>query len=76
MQNNTGLSHIISQSTPAYGNSDRVSIRNDARPVLVIEDMALEHINEDIRSVVVAPLFVEAGNGGAVTLFADIENRT
>jgi len=46
---------------------------NDARPILVIEDMALGHIKNNIRSVVVAPLFVEDGNGGAVTVFADIE---
>lgn len=45
----------------------------DARPLLVIEDMSLAHVKSNIRSVVVAPLFVEDGNGGAVTVFADIE---
>jgi len=47
---------------------------NNANAILVIEDMALQHINNHIKSAVVAPVFVEDGNGGAVTVFADIEN--
>jgi len=43
-------------------------------PILVIEDMALAAVQTAIRSVVVAPMFVEDGNGGAVTVFADLEN--
>jgi len=42
--------------------------------ILVIEDMALAAVNKEIRAVVVAPMFVEDGNGGAVTVFADMEN--
>ena len=44
------------------------------KEILVIEDMALAAVNKQIRSVVVAPMFVEDGNGGAVTVFADMEN--
>lgn len=43
------------------------------KPILVIEDMALLAVQTPIRSVVVAPMFVEDGNGGAVTVFADVE---
>ncbi len=42
------------------------------KPILVIEDMALKQINSDLKEVIVAPLFVEDGNGGAVTVFANI----
>ncbi len=44
----------------------------DIKIILVIEDMALAAIQTKIKSVVVAPLFVEDGNGGAVTVFADV----
>jgi len=44
----------------------------DKKTILVIEDMALAAIDKAILSVVVAPMFVEDGNGGAVTVFADI----
>jgi len=43
------------------------------KSILVIEDMALAAVDTAIRSVIVAPLFVEDGNGGAVTVFADTE---
>jgi arylformamidase len=43
------------------------------KPILVIEDMALAAVQTNIRSVVVAPMFVEDGNGGAVTVFADVD---
>ena len=41
------------------------------KPILVIEDMSLKSLNKKINWVVVAPLFVEDGNGGAVTVFAN-----
>jgi kynurenine formamidase len=41
-------------------------------PILVIEDMALAAINSPMKMVVVAPMYVEDGNGGAVTVFAEI----
>jgi hypothetical protein len=34
--------------------------------------MSLENIASKINMVIVAPLFVEDGNGGAVTIFANI----
>ena len=46
---------------------------DEKQTILVIEDMALGAVNSNIKSVVVAPMFVEDGNGGAVTVFADIE---
>jgi arylformamidase len=43
-----------------------------ARPLLAIEDMKLSLVRGSLRSVVVAPLLVEDGNGGPVTVFADV----
>jgi len=43
-----------------------------AKGILVIEDMALAHISAPMKLVIVAPLFVEDGNGGPVTVFAII----
>jgi arylformamidase len=40
--------------------------------ILIIEDMSLEKIVSKINMVIVAPLFVEDGNGGAVTIFANV----
>jgi len=45
---------------------------NEEREILVIEDVALSGIGGSINQVIVAPLFVEDGNGGAVTIFAQI----
>lgn len=45
----------------------------EKKPILVIEDMALANVQTAIKTVVVAPMFVEDGNGGAVTVFADVE---
>lgn len=42
------------------------------REILVIEDMSLKNIDDPLKRVIVAPLFVEDGNGGAVTVFAEI----
>ncbi|MGZ3756164.1 MAG: cyclase family protein [Mucilaginibacter sp.] len=44
------------------------------KPILVIEDMALENVTKDIVKLIVAPIFVEDGNGGAVTVFAEIKS--
>jgi arylformamidase len=40
------------------------------REILIIEDMSLKNINSELTYVIVAPLFIEDGNGGAVTIFA------
>jgi arylformamidase len=42
----------------------------DKKFILVIEDMALNEAKQEFEWVLVAPLFVEDGNGGAVTVFA------
>ncbi len=49
---------------------------DNGREILVIEDMALSKINFPISQVVVAPLFVEDGNGGAVTVFAKVDKNS
>jgi len=41
--------------------------------ILVIEDMSLKEIKSNIVKVVVAPFFVEDGNGGAVSIIAECE---
>jgi kynurenine formamidase len=43
---------------------------NNKNSILVIEDMALNEAKQKFEWVIVAPLFVEDGNGGAVTVFA------
>lgn len=40
--------------------------------ILVIEDVALANIDGKLQKTIVAPLFVEDGNGGAVTIFAEV----
>ncbi|MFS2186998.1 cyclase family protein [Mucilaginibacter sp. Mucisp84] len=49
---------------------------DDKKFLLVIEDMALLATNNKINQVIVAPLFVEDGNGGAVTVFATIDTNS
>ena len=45
---------------------------NGGKEILIIEDMTLIQIRNPIHKVIVAPLFCEDGNGGAVTIFAEI----
>lgn len=40
------------------------------KAILIIEDMSLIDINSRIKQLIVAPLMVVDGNGGAVTVFA------
>lgn len=44
-----------------------------SKEILIIEDMSLMNITQKLKQVIVAPLFVEDGNGGAVTVFAEID---
>lgn len=44
------------------------------RSILIIEDMALDKVRAGLVKVIVAPLFVEDGNGGAVTVFSEVED--
>lgn len=44
------------------------------RPIMVIEDMALQGLNCPVEWIIVAPLIVEDGNGGPVTVFAEVNN--
>lgn len=45
---------------------------DDEKEILIIEDMKLSEIKSNINKVIVAPIFVEDGNGGAVTVFAEL----
>lgn len=38
------------------------------RPILIIEDMSLFGLDIELENVIVLPLFIEDGNGGAVTV--------
>lgn len=49
-----------------------LSPENGSKEILVIEDMKLADADNMIKRVIVAPLFVEDGNGSAVTIFAEI----
>ena len=42
------------------------------QPILIIEDMSLIKLINNPKTVIVAPLFVEDGNGGAVTVIAEM----
>jgi kynurenine formamidase len=46
---------------------------DNSKEILIIEDMSLINITQKLKQVIVAPLFVEDGNGGAVTVFATID---
>jgi len=41
-------------------------------PVLIIEDMKLQHCIKKLKHVIVAPVFVENSNGSPVTVFANL----
>lgn len=45
------------------------------KEILVIEDMALSQVMGPINRVIVAPIFVEDGNGGPVTIFAEMNSQ-
>ncbi|NQT02644.1 MAG: cyclase family protein [Planctomycetes bacterium] len=70
---------FISVTSWKYRTEGRVSHKaflyaeRDQHPIMPIEDMALNAIDGNIEWVVVAPLIVENGNGGPVTVFAKIE---
>lgn len=44
----------------------------EKKEILIIEDMSLKDVNSRIKQVIVAPLMDEDGNGGAVTVYAQI----
>lgn len=70
---------FISITAWKYRTEGRVSHKaflyaeQDQHPIMPIEDMALNAIDGNIEWVVVAPLIVEDGNGGPVTVFAEVE---
>jgi len=45
--------------------------KEEQKPVFIIEDMALKLLGNNIKRVIVAPLRVEDGNGGPVTVFSE-----
>lgn len=42
------------------------------KEILIIEDMSLKDVVTEINKTIVAPIFVEDGNGGAVTVYAQM----
>ena len=44
---------------------------SEKKPILIIEDMSLKSIKNKVNWVIAAPVFVEDGNGGPVTVFAN-----
>lgn len=43
-------------------------------PILIIEDMSLKSLSKHVNWVIAAPLFVDGGNGGPVTVFANLKS--
>ena len=69
---------FISLTSWKYRDIGRLSHRaflcpeKNKKEILVIEDMLLSNIDKKIFKVVVAPVFMEDGNGGTVTVIAEI----
>ena len=42
----------------------------EGQPICIIEDMSLNKINFNLKSIIISPLFVKNTNGGPVTVFA------
>ena len=68
---------FISVTSWKYRQEGRESHKNllspevGLNPILAIEDMSLAQLNSKIEWVIVSPLFMEDGNGGPVTVFAN-----
>lgn len=43
------------------------------QPIWIIEDMSLECINNEIREVIITPMFIKDSNGSPVSVFAKID---
>jgi len=66
---------FISLTSPLFkeeGKKAHLSFLNevDGRPIFIVEDMKLSSINKNPDRVIVAPLLVEEGNGGPVTILS------
>ncbi|MBO6523641.1 MAG: cyclase family protein [Balneolaceae bacterium] len=66
---------FISLTSPLFkeeGKKAHLSFLNeeDNRPIFIIEDMKLSELKRNPKSVIIAPLLVENGNGGPVTILA------
>lgn len=48
--------------------------KEELRPIMAIEDVALRGLDSPLEWIVVAPLIVEGSNGGPVTIFAKIKD--
>ena len=58
------------------GKISHKSFLSQERPILIIEDMKLSDVNSntDFKEIIVSPLRVSDGNGGPVTIFAEIND--
>jgi len=66
---------FISLTSPLFkeqGKKAHLSLLNekDGRPILIIEDMKLSKLTNTPSQVIVAPLLMDQGNGGPVTVLA------
>jgi kynurenine formamidase len=71
---------FISITSWKYRSEGRLAHKNflapdDGKSILVIEDMSLKGIMQSVKRVIVAPIYMEDGNGGAVTVLAELENN-
>jgi kynurenine formamidase len=71
---------FISITSWKYRHAGRLAHKNFLTPdrgkrsILAIEDMSLKGIRQPVKKVIVAPIYVEDGNGGAVTVFAELKD--
>ncbi len=66
---------FISLTSPLFkeeGKKAHLSFLNekDGRPIFIVEDMKLSILSKNPSQVIIAPLLVDKGNGGPVTVFA------
>lgn len=66
---------FISLTSPLFkeqGKKAHLSFLNekDGRPIFIIEDMKLSGLSGNPDQVIIAPLLIEEGNGGPVTVFS------
>ena len=45
----------------------------DNQSICIVEDMALEKINNQIKDIIISPIFIKGSNGSPVTVFANLD---
>ena len=49
-----------------------LSPSENKKPILIIEDMSLDSISSPIKKLIAAPIFMSDGNGGPITILAEV----